>query len=155
MSDKAYFDRRALLADSFLHTLATEHGLEVERLRMLFRATVRIYCEAAKQEMPAWAAPGPEMTDIEAIGGILDVMTKDAIRFDWLEAAGNGVGLVHDDNKHWAVCFAGTQPVPGDAPQNMATTHFVKAEEWQPSVREAIDYAIRKEREEEAEDAST
>jgi hypothetical protein len=65
----------------------------------------------------------------------------DTERIDWLEKQ-FGCGLINDDNGHWAVSGSGTQNVPsGDDPEDIASTFFVDASEWKPTVREAIDAA--------------
>jgi hypothetical protein len=71
-------------------------------------------------------------------------MRTDKELLDWLENEANGVGLIHDDNKHWAVCFNGFQPVVqgGAPPEDFATTYLVDNGAWRPTLREAIDAAI-------------
>ena len=71
---------------------------------------------------------------------------NDTERLDWLEAQtriGHCPGLINDDNGHWAVSFEGSQNCPeGDGPCGIATSFFVGAGKWYPSIREAIDAAM-------------
>jgi hypothetical protein len=67
----------------------------------------------------------------------------DTERLNWLEEQaehGACIGLINDDNGHWAVSGPRAQNCPesGD-PQDIDTTFFVFAEEWKNSIREAID----------------
>lgn len=72
----------------------------------------------------------------------------DTERLDWLEKR-PGAGLISDDNGHWVVALSGMQNVPmGTGPEDIATSFFIEAKDWKPSIREAIDAAI-------AEDTST
>jgi hypothetical protein len=67
----------------------------------------------------------------------------DTDRLNWLETEANGIGLVHDDNRHWAVSGTGMQNVvTGDDPHDVQTTFFVEAREWRKTIREAIDAAM-------------
>ena len=67
----------------------------------------------------------------------------DAMRLDWLER--QDAALLSDDNGHWSVSFEGMQSCPlQDEPQDIWTSFVVKAEDWYPSVREAIDAALSK-----------
>jgi hypothetical protein len=69
-------------------------------------------------------------------------MKTDTDLLNWLEEQGKSgacIGLIHDDNGHWAVSVSGSQNVPeGRDPQDIDTTFFVFASEWRPSIREAI-----------------
>ena len=71
---------------------------------------------------------------------------NDTERLNWLEKqAKNGccIGLVHDDNGHWAVSGSGIQNCPvGRDPEDIDTTFFVFKGEWRNTIREAIDAAI-------------
>ena len=60
-----------------------------------------------------------------------------------------GIGLVSDDSgggencDRWAVSGSGVQTVADNAtPTFIATTFWIKAEEWKGSIREAIDFAM-------------
>jgi len=72
-------------------------------------------------------------------------MTTDSELIDWLENE-QGSALVSDDFGHWAVSNSGFQNVPDniDIPNDIQTTFFIKAEEWKPSIREAIQAAKEK-----------
>ena len=65
-------------------------------------------------------------------------MRTDTERLDWLEQQ-QGDALISDDNKLWAVSGTGFQPVPEEMPTDMTLTYLVRAEEWRPSIRQAID----------------
>ncbi|HEV8364578.1 MAG TPA: hypothetical protein VGQ52_13770 [Gemmatimonadaceae bacterium] len=57
------------------------------------------------------------------------------------QAAGEGAcpGIINDDNGHWAVSDSGIQNVPmDDGPADINTTFFVTADQWKPTIREAI-----------------
>jgi hypothetical protein len=70
----------------------------------------------------------------------------DKERIDWLQKH-FGYALLDDDNGHWTICFSGFQNVVcGKKPQYVETTHWVDADEWSNSVRQAIDRAIKEER---------
>lgn len=58
---------------------------------------------------------------------------------NWLEKQ-DGYGLISDDFGRWAVSGDGMQNVPEDTsiPNEIITTFFVEAEQWKPSIREAI-----------------
>lgn len=72
---------------------------------------------------------------------------NDTERINWLEQmveTGSCPGLINDDNGHWAVSFEGAQDCPlSDEPETITTTFFVEAHQWYPSIREAIDAAMR------------
>ena len=74
-----------------------------------------------------------------------DEGSEDTKRLDWLEKTANGVGVVNDDGELWACISDGMQKVHVDPPQDIMTAHFVEAEQWKKSVREAIDHAIEEE----------
>ncbi len=65
---------------------------------------------------------------------------------NWLEEQakqGACIGLVHDDNGHWAVSSSGVQNcLGGPDPEDVDTTFFVFKGEWRDSIREAIEYAF-------------
>ena len=61
---------------------------------------------------------------------------KELIHF--LEENGDGCGLISDDAGHWAVLSSGFQNVPDNAPQDISTSFFVKADEWKPTIKEAL-----------------
>jgi hypothetical protein len=73
----------------------------------------------------------------------------DTERLDWLEKQadeGASPAIVNDDDGHWAVSFCGGQPCPrGDGQgydEDVEIGTFVDVNEWKPTIREAIDYAI-------------
>uniref|UniRef100_A0A6M3KSS2 Uncharacterized protein n=1 Tax=viral metagenome TaxID=1070528 RepID=A0A6M3KSS2_9ZZZZ len=73
---------------------------------------------------------------------------NDTERLDWVEKQ-DGMGLISDDAGRWAMSTSGMQNVPDcETPIAIASTFFVEAEEWKPSIREAIDYAIEEEQRE-------
>lgn len=57
-----------------------------------------------------------------------------------LEMFGEGCGLISDDAGHWAVSVDGLQNEPTNPPQDVASTFFVEAEQWKPTIREALEY---------------
>lgn len=59
---------------------------------------------------------------------------------DKLEAC-EGCGLISDDFGNWAVSDSGMQNIPENPgePSYIATTFFVEADEWHPSIREALE----------------
>lgn len=66
----------------------------------------------------------------------------DTERLDWLERQ-PGFALVNDDAGRWAVVSDGMQNVPdNDKAIYIATTFFIKAKDWRPSIRGAIDAAM-------------
>ena len=77
----------------------------------------------------------------------------DTVRLDWL-ARLQGDGLINDDAGRWAISDGGIQNVPDhDKATDIATTLFIPAKAWHPTIRKAIDAAMKKERDEEREDA--
>lgn len=80
--------------------------------------------------------------EIERLKADLEKFGQDAARLDWLGLQ-DGCGLISDDAGHWAVSGSGMQNVPQDPPCYVATTFMVEADEWKPTVREAIDAAIQ------------
>lgn len=74
-------------------------------------------------------------------------MPTDAERLDWLEKEAEGCALLSDDFGNWAVSTMGMQNIPDPVPEkgtpgDIGTSHFVKADEWKPSIRDAIDAAM-------------
>ena len=61
--------------------------------------------------------------------------------FAWLEKQ-DGYNLISSDNGYWAVSTGGSQPVPEDPPGDMDIMSLVMADEWKPTIREAIEYAM-------------
>jgi hypothetical protein len=70
----------------------------------------------------------------------------DSELIDWLETQ-DGSALISDDFGHWAVSSSGMQNVPDDisVASDIATSFFVEAKDWKPSIREAILAAISEE----------
>ena len=74
----------------------------------------------------------------------------DTDRLDWLEKCAYGGGVIGDDNGRWAVPDSGFQNL-SDAEGNLITdraidvqsTFVVEADEWKPTIREAIDAAMK------------
>jgi hypothetical protein len=62
---------------------------------------------------------------------------------DWLEKNGQGAGLISDDAGRWAIPGGGFQPFVVDDPEGGTWSFMVDAEDWKPSIREAIDDFIR------------
>ena len=71
-------------------------------------------------------------------------MPTDKEMLDWLQENAEGQALVSDDFGRWAVSAIGMQTVPEDIskPSDIQTAFFVTADEWKPSVREAIAAAM-------------
>lgn len=65
----------------------------------------------------------------------------DSELLDWLEKQ-QGSALVSDDDKHWAVVTTGVQNVPEKTPADIQTIFLILADEWKPTIREAILAAI-------------
>ena len=74
------------------------------------------------------------------------MLKDDAERIAWLEEQ-QGSGLISDDMGRWAVSSMGMQNLPDDAdkPFDFCGNFFVEAQDWRPSIREAIDAAFSKE----------
>lgn len=77
----------------------------------------------------------------------------DTERICWLEAmaeAGHSPSIVFDDGEKWAVSFCGCCPAAPEPfegfPEAVEISAYVEPDEWQPSLREAIDYARSKRR---------
>ncbi len=73
----------------------------------------------------------------------------DTEMLNWLDKQKHcSLGLLNDDNGHWAVSTSGMQNCPsGRDPEDIDTTFFVFKGEWKNSVREAIESAIDEEKE--------
>jgi len=69
---------------------------------------------------------------------------NDLEKLNWLEKQDGGA-LVSDDFGNWAFASCGWQNIPCDPPGDIETTHIIEKHAWQPSIREAIDYAIKSE----------
>ncbi len=67
----------------------------------------------------------------------------DTERLDWLEKKGFGGGIISDDDGRWAFPFGGHQPLVVGKPTGGVWSFFMEPEDWKPSVREAIDYAVK------------
>jgi hypothetical protein len=71
-------------------------------------------------------------------------MNRDTELLNWLEQR-DGWGLINDDAGRWAVASSGTQNIPDpDKPIDITTTFWIDADEWKPTIREAIEAAIKK-----------
>ena len=82
------------------------------------------------------------------LGGFMREIS-DTERLDWLEQTGNGIGLIHDDRRHWAVESDGIQKTAfQDEPIDFITTYLVSKTKCRRTVREAIDAAILEETDE-------
>lgn len=62
---------------------------------------------------------------------------------DWLEKDGQGYGLISDDDKHWACLCDGVQNVPMSTPGDISTSFWIEKRHWKPTIREAIEDAIK------------
>ena len=71
-------------------------------------------------------------------------MKGDTFRLNWLEKQ-DGAALINDDSGHWAFASDGIQNVntPENEYYDLASTHLVEKHAFKPSIREAIDHAIR------------
>lgn len=72
-------------------------------------------------------------------------MPTDTEIINWLEEKGNGIGLMHDDEESWAVSQSGLQNIRStsvDQPASLETVFFVEPEWFQPTIREAVAYAM-------------
>lgn len=79
--------------------------------------------------------------------GNITILT-DAGRIKWLEERNGNANLVADDAGNWAVSDAGFQPVSMDDDgfkETVTIACIVEPEFWKPSIREAIDYAAKRE----------
>ena len=72
--------------------------------------------------------------------------SEDSARLDWLEAQGNGIAVVHDDEAQWAVATDGMQNIRSTAevqPAPLETMYLVEPEKFRDTLRAAIDAARR------------
>ena len=60
---------------------------------------------------------------------------------EWLADNGYCPALVFDDNGLWAVTGAGSQGI-NLPPQDMGMSYFVQADQWKPSIRDAVAYFV-------------
>lgn len=67
----------------------------------------------------------------------------DTERLDWLEEQGFGSGVISDDAGRWVFPTYGHQPLVADEPLGGMWSFYIEADEWQPSIREAIDLAVK------------
>ena len=83
-----------------------------------------------------------ELTRADTANRALEEARADSRRLDAMQEM-YGSGVLSDDRGHWVVSDSGMQNVPlEDGPQDIATTFFIEAEKWRPSIREAIDAAL-------------
>lgn len=70
----------------------------------------------------------------------------DTERLDWLEENSDGGGIFNDDRwsgpLRWAFSATGFSPVVDDEPVEGQWVFWVEKDDWKPTIREAIDYAI-------------
>ena len=69
-------------------------------------------------------------------------MRTDKELLDALEAAGDGIALLHDDEEHWYVVGDGTQRLVVDGPHPFDTSYWIMQDDIpyaRKTVREAID----------------
>lgn len=69
-------------------------------------------------------------------------MPTDTERLDALEACCNKGGcpsVIYDDNGNWAVAQEGTQNIRMEDSEPLDIQHWVPADAFRPSIREAID----------------
>lgn len=101
------------------------------------------------------------IADMTALEGVADAIREvademergvmaDHRRLQFLEdetMRGNAPNLVFDDDGNWAVSYAGFQPCPEGGGkgfhETVGITCVVGPEEWRPSIRHAIDDAMR------------
>jgi hypothetical protein len=50
---------------------------------------------------------------------------------------------VSDEAGSWAVAMFGMQNVPVDFPSDIEARYLIEKQDWQSSIRKAIDYAIK------------
>jgi hypothetical protein len=67
----------------------------------------------------------------------------DTERLDWLEQQ-SGYALVNDDFGRWAFVVDGMQNIPTKKMGDIVTTFFINKKDWKDSIRQAIDYTMRK-----------
>lgn len=70
---------------------------------------------------------------------------EDTERLNWL-AKQDGAALLSDDFGNWTVSFDGIQNIPENPgePSYIATSFFIEATNWKPSIRDAIDAARKR-----------
>lgn len=67
-----------------------------------------------------------------------------------LSKLGQAPNLLYDDNGNWAVTSTGYQNVVyGDEPEDVETHFFIEAKFWKPTPREALNYYLTYEEDEE------
>lgn len=76
-------------------------------------------------------------------------MATDKDRIDWLEkqvSKGACLGLINDDNGHWALSWRGMQNVvTGKKGKDVWTSFHIPAKDWRKTIRKAIDAAMQSE----------
>lgn len=81
-------------------------------------------------------------SEVRRLRAEVEGLRSDAELLDALEQAahrGSCPGVINDDAGRWAVSEDGMQNVPdNDVPIDISTTFFVEADQWRPSIREAI-----------------
>ena len=80
----------------------------------------------------------------DKIGRIFQM--TDTERLDWLEKE-DGSALLSDDCGHWTVSTEGMQNLPMDPPDDISTSFYVEKDQWHKSIRDAIDAAIKEQKE--------
>ena len=65
----------------------------------------------------------------------------DTDRLNWLEET--QMSLISDDAGNWACTVDGIQNIPDEFPGDIDTTFFIEQKKWCPSIREAIDQAVK------------
>lgn len=81
------------------------------------------------------------------VSKLLDVYVSEKLNLESVLAAlsqdGFAPALVFDDDGRWALTFNGSSPVVmDDVPIEMVVTSFVSADQWKPTVKEAVLYAL-------------
>ena len=75
--------------------------------------------------------PAPEIRECDKYGAYSTDIAAAWKVVEKLVNSGWCVGLLFDDNGHWALATDGTQNVPlGDGPEDIATTFFIEKELW-------------------------
>ena len=77
----------------------------------------------------------------------------DTERLDWLEKCGFGGGVISDDAGRWAFPLGGSQPLVGEEPVGGTWYFLLEPGDWKPSIREAIDHAVKEMKEYEDDNA--
>ena len=71
----------------------------------------------------------------------MEKIMTDTELLSWLEKQ-SGVALINDDAGRWAVSFDGMQNIPdNDKATFISTSFFIEANQWKPTIREAIEAA--------------